>query len=411
MFAEHGGDPVPVAGGVIAPRGFLAAGVYAGLKKRERLDLGLIYSQYPAAAAAVYTRNLVKAAPLQVTKEHLSGGLAQAVVVNSGNANACNGEQGLANARRMAQVAATELKIAEHLVVVASTGVIGVPLPIELVANGIKEAAARLSPAGGDAVAEAIMTTDLVPKVAAVQWREHGIPVSVGGIAKGSGMIHPNMATMLCFLTTDAAIAPDLLQETLTMVVNKTFNMISVDGDTSTNDMVVILANGAAGAQLVERGAGLQRFAAALEGVCRQLARAVASDGEGATKLIQVEVRGALIEEDARMIAKSIAASNLVKAAVFGEDANWGRILTAAGYSGASFDPVNVDIYLASAAGRECMARQGAGLIFDEERARGILQQPEVIIEVDLNQGKATATAWGCDLSYDYVKINAAYRT
>ncbi|MDN5347835.1 MAG: glutamate N-acetyltransferase / amino-acid N-acetyltransferase [Clostridia bacterium] len=398
-----------IEGGVTAPLGFKAAGVHAGLKK-EKLDLALLTSEVPAAAAAVYTKNKVKAAPLMVTREHLKHGYARAVVVNSGNANACTGEQGLRDARFMAEVTAAVLHIPVREVVVASTGVIGVPLPMDKVEAGIRAAAANLSREGGVAAAEAILTTDTCTKEVAVALELGGRTVHIGAMAKGSGMIHPNMATMLAFLTTDLRLEPEILQRALSAVTEKTFNMVTVDGDTSTNDMVVILANGLAGnASLsVEEHAC---FREALEFVCCRLARMIARDGEGATKLIEVQVYNAPSEADARRLARAVAGSNLVKAAVFGADANWGRIITAAGYSGAEMNPERVDIYLASRAGREQVAANGAGLPFSEERAAAILAEEEITIILDLKLGSARATAWGCDLTYDYVRINAAYRT
>ncbi|HBT46717.1 MAG TPA: ornithine acetyltransferase [Peptococcaceae bacterium] len=400
-------DVVP--GGITAPRGFRAAGVHAGLKKTKK-DLALIVSDNPAAAAAVYTTNRVQAAPLVVTREHLAGGYARAVVVNSGNANACTGEQGLRDARFMAEITAREVGCRPGEVVVASTGVIGVPLPMDKVAAGIRQAARELSGAGSREAAEAIMTTDRRIKEIAVRFNLGGREATIGGIAKGSGMIHPQMATMLAFLTTDAEIAPDELKKALVAAVDATFNMVTVDGDTSTNDMVVILANGQAGVgPKEERERAL--FAAALEYVCRYLARLIARDGEGATRLIEVEVHGARTREDARTIARAIARSNLVKSAVHGADANWGRILCAAGYSGADLDPDKVDIFIQSPAGLEQLAAGGRPLPFSEEKAREILSAEEVKILVHLNQGRAAAEAYGCDLTCEYVTINASYRT
>lgn len=402
-------DLQPVAGGITAPRGFVAAGVHAGLKK-EKLDLALIVSEVPATAAAVYTRNRVKAAPLLVTAEHLKSGRARAVVANSGNANACTGERGYRDAREMAAVTAAAVGCEPWQVVVASTGVIGVPLPMDKITAGIQAAAAILAVEGGGDAAAAIMTTDTRVKEIAVQLPLGSETVTIAGIAKGSGMIHPNMGTMLCFLTTDVAMEREDLEQALRTVVDRTFNMVTVDGDTSTNDMAVILANGCAGnAPLtIEEHAA---FRAGLEYVCRYLARLIARDGEGASKLITVEVHGAASEAEARQVARAVAGSNLVKSAIFGADANWGRIICAAGYSGAALDPDKIDISLASRAGREAMAAGGKPLPFSEEKAAAILKEDEIVIILDLNQGAATATAWGCDLTYDYVKINASYRT
>lgn len=398
-----------IPGGITAPQGFRAAGVHAGLKKAKR-DLALIVSDNVASAAAVYTTNKVQAAPLKVTREHLIHGKARAIVVNSGNANACTGQQGLRDARRMAEITAEAVGCQPEEVVVASTGVIGVLLPMERVTAGIRQAARELSPEGSPAAAEAIMTTDVRVKEIAVRFPLRGKEVTIGGIAKGSGMIHPNMATMLAFLTTDAEVPPEKLKKALVAAVDTTFNMVTVDGDTSTNDMVVILANGQAGVGPVEE-AEYELFTRALEYVCRYLARLIARDGEGATRLIEVEVRGGKTGDDAKKIARAIAGSNLVKSAVFGADANWGRILCAAGYSGADLDPDKVDIFIESAAGREQLAAAGQPAPFSEEKASAILAAEEVRIIVDLNQGQAKAEAFGCDLTYDYVKINASYRT
>lgn len=395
-------------GGVTAPQGFLAAGVGAQIRKKGRRDLALIYSRVPAAAAALYTQNRVKAAPVLVSRENLAGGAAQAIVVNSGIANACTGPRGYADARRMAALTGEVLGISPELVVVASTGVIGVPLPMEKIERGIREAALNLSRAGGSAAAEAIMTTDTCPKEFAVKFCLGGREVVLGGIAKGSGMIHPNLATMLSFLTTDAAVAPEALAAALRWAGARSFNAVTVDGDTSTNDMVVLLANGLAGNDLLTgEEADYFLFREALLAVCRELAKMIARDGEGATKFLEIRVRGAEKEEEARLIARAVAGSNLVKAAIFGEDANWGRIITAAGNAGVPFDPEQVDIYL----GDLQVAEKGAGLEFDEDEARAILEAREVVITLDLNQGTAQGVAWGCDLSYDYVRINAHYRT
>ncbi|MGI9861108.1 bifunctional ornithine acetyltransferase/N-acetylglutamate synthase [Moorella naiadis] len=402
-------DLQPVAGGITAPRGFVAAGVHAGLKK-DKLDLALIVSEVPATAAAVYTRNRVKAAPLLVTAEHLKSGGARAIVANSGNANACTGERGYRDAREMAAVTAAAVGCEPWQVVVASTGVIGVPLPMDKITAGIEAAAAGLAVEGGGDAAAAILTTDTRIKEIAVQLPLGGATVTIAGIAKGSGMIHPNMGTMLCFLTTDVAIEPEDLKQALRTVVDRTFNMVTIDGDTSTNDMAVILANGCAdNAPLTIEEHAV--FRNGLEYVCRYLARLIARDGEGASKLITVEVHGAATEMAARQVARAVAGSNLVKSAIFGADANWGRIICAAGYSGAEIDPEKIDIYLASRAGREAMTAGGEPLPFSEEKAAAILKEDEITIILDLNQGAAAATAWGCDLTYDYVKINASYRT
>lgn len=399
---------VVISGGVTAPEGYRAAGVQANIRKKNRRDLSLIVSRQPAAAAGVFTLNKVKAAPLLLTMANLKSGRAQAVVVNSGNANACNGAQGMKDAERMAVLTGELLGIDSGLVVVSSTGVIGQPLPMEKIEQGIRKAVTVLSEDGGSHAAEGIMTTDTVLKEIAVKVQIGGKTATIGGMAKGSGMIHPNMATMLGFITTDAAVTPECLKMALQQATAKSFNMISVDGDTSTNDMVVILANGAAGTELLEPGhPDLPVFQAALEFVCTDLAKKIAADGEGASKLIEVRVTGARSQTDARKAARAIVRSNLVKAAIFGNDANWGRVITALGYSEAEFVPDRVDIFLGSLQ----VGKNGAGLNFDEDAARKILEEKELVITVALNDGPESATAWGCDLTYDYVRINASYRT
>ncbi|KAF1085173.1 Arginine biosynthesis bifunctional protein ArgJ [Sporotomaculum syntrophicum] len=398
---------VEIAGGITSPLGFTAAGA-VGAIKYERKDVALVYSDREAAAAGVFTTNIVKAAPVLLTMEHIKDGKARAVVANSGNANACVGPQGLEDARAMAGEAAQQLGLAAEQVLVASTGVIGQPLPMDRVLSGVRQAAAQLSREGGHDAAIAIMTTDTVAKEAAVTVELGGVQVTIGGMAKGSGMIHPNMATMLCFITTDAAINSDLLHQALTGAVERTFNMITVDGDTSTNDMVLVLANGAAGNRPISgEDADYAAFGAALEAVCRKLAIACAADGEGATRLLEVRVHGAATRQDARLVARAVASSSLVKAAVFGKDANWGRIICAAGYSGASFNPDVVDIFV----GDIQVAKNGGALAFNEEKATGMLSGRQVIFTIDLHNGEHSATAWGCDLTYDYVRINGSYRT
>ena len=400
-----------IEGGVTAAKGYQAAGLHCGIKKSNP-DLALVYSRVRATAAGVFTRNAAQAAPVVVSREHLASVQAQAVVANSGNANACTGEQGLQDARLMAELAGKALQIHPSQVVVASTGVIGVPLPMDKVKEGISQAAAALSETGGHGAAQAIMTTDTMPKEIAVKIELSGVPVTIGGMAKGSGMIHPNMATMLCFITTDAAIAPDLLKEALKEATDKSFNRITVDGDTSTNDMVVVLANGEAGNALVASKDGdYSKFLQGLQHVCTYLARQIVVDGEGATKFIEVRVVNALSEQEAYKIANTVATSSLFKTAMFGEDANWGRIIAAAGYSGAAFDPGKVDIYLESAAGKEQTAKKGMGLPFDEGKAAQILKEKEIKVIIDLQQGREEAYVWTCDLSYEYVRINAEYRS
>ena len=401
-----------IQGGVCAPAGFTAAGVHCGIRKNKtKKDLALLYSEVPCAAAAVYTKNLVKGAPITVTRENLADGRAQAVLCNSGNANTCNAD-GPAVARRMCELAADACGIDARDVIVASTGVIGQRLdvsPIEASVGALKDA---LSPDGSRDAAEAIMTTDTAVKEFAVSFTAGGRECRLGGIAKGSGMIHPNMATMLVFLTTDCAIAPELLQKALSADADDSFNMISVDGDTSTNDMVCILANGRAGNLPIDaEGADYDAFAEALAFVTRRLCRAIAKDGEGATKLLECRVRGARSLSDARILAKSVVCSSLVKAAMFGADANWGRVLCAVGYAGVETDPNGIDVSFSSAAGAVSVCESGAGVDFSEEAAKAVLSADEIRIDVALRDGGAEATAWGCDLTYDYVRINGDYRT
>ncbi len=399
---------IRVEGGITAPRGFLAAGVQAGIRKNGKKDVALIYSEVPAQAAGVFTTNRVKAAPVLVSMEHLAAGRLRAIVANSGNANACTGEPGLRDARRMAALVAEGLELDATEVAVASTGVIGVPLPMERVEDGVRRALAVLSRQGGRDVAEAIMTTDTRPKEVAVEFRLGGQPARLAGVAKGSGMIRPNMATMLSFITTDARLSPDLLRGCVAAATEDSFNLVTVDGDTSTNDCVLVLANGAAGAPPIEPEAPeLAIFQQALDWVTRWLARSIARDGEGATKLIEVVVSGARSLEDARKAAMAVANSPLVKTAAAGADANWGRILAALGYSGAEFSPERTRVKL----GPWAVFAGGVGLPFSEEGARAYLEGSEIRIEADLGAGAATATAWGCDLTGDYVKINGSYRT
>ncbi|MDD2553716.1 MAG: bifunctional glutamate N-acetyltransferase/amino-acid acetyltransferase ArgJ [Desulfotomaculaceae bacterium] len=397
-----------VQGGVTTPAGFLAGTACAAIKKADKRDVAVIYSSVPAAAAGVFTLNRVKAAPVIISMERLAAGNARAVVVNSGNANACNGEQGMRDALDMAAEAAVVLGIPVDEVLVASTGVIGKKMPMDKVLPGVRAAAGQISPDGGHLAAQAIMTTDTYSKEAAVQLELGGKVVTIGGTAKGSGMIHPDMATMLCFITTDAAVSVTCLKKALKHAANLSFNMITVDGDSSTNDMAVILANGMAGNKAIQdESVDYIYFRDALTAVCTSLAKAIARDGEGATKMIEVKVLGAATERDARLAARSVAGSSLVKAAVFGNDANWGRVICAAGYSGASFAPDKFDIFL----GEVQVARDGGSLEFCEELALEVLQADTVTITLDFKSGGCGATAWGCDLSYDYVKINADYRT
>ena len=401
-----------IAGGVCAAKGFSANGVHCGIRKNQgKKDLSLIFSSVPCSAAAVYTTNLVKGAPLTVTKKHLSNGIAQAVICNSGNANTCNAN-GTEIAEKMSALAAKALGISSEDMIVASTGVIGQPLSIAPIAAGLPELVAGLSPEGGKAAAEGIMTTDTVMKEVAVEFTLGGKTCHLGGIAKGSGMIHPNMATMLVFLTTDAAITPAMLQKALSGDIAGTFNMLSIDGDTSTNDMVTVLANGLAGNPTVDaEGEDFTAFMKALNSVTIALCRKIAGDGEGATKLLECKVSGAADLDTAKTVAKSVICSSLLKAAMFGADANWGRVLCAIGYSGANVDVNKVDVAFRSAAGTVEVCKNGAGLDFSEEFAKKVLLEKEIEILVELNSGEFSSTAWGCDLTYDYVKINGDYRT
>ena len=401
-----------IEGGVCAAKGFRANGVHCGIRKNHsKKDLSLIFSTVPASAAAVYTTNLVKGAPLTVTKQHLANGTAQAVICNSGNANTCNAN-GIEIAEEMSALAASALGISADDVVVASTGVIGQPLSIDPIAAGLPELAAGLSENGSGTAAEGIMTTDTVRKEVAVAFTLGGKTCRLGGIAKGSGMIHPNMATMLVFLTTDAAISPKMLQKALSGDIANTFNMLSIDGDTSTNDMVTILANGLAGnPEVTEEGEDFTAFMQALNSVTIALCRKIAGDGEGATKLLECKVTGAADLATAKTVAKSVICSSLLKAAMFGADANWGRVLCAIGYSGAQVDVHKVDVAFRSPAGTVAVCKDGAGLDFSEEIAKKVLLEKEIEILVELNSGSFASTAWGCDLTYDYVRINGDYRT
>lgn len=401
------------AGGVTAAAGFVAGGLHAGLKKcPDKKDLAIIHSLAPAVVGAVFTQNKFAAAPVNWCRQVVAGGRAQAVVVNSGNANACTGAEGAANAAEMAAVCGKALQAPPEQVLVCSTGVIGVQLPMPLLREGIATCAAQLSTQGGQAAAEAIMTTDLYCKETAVSYQYQGKTVTVGGIAKGSGMIHPNMATMLCFITTDLQIEAAALQQAVKEAADASFNMVTVDGDTSTNDSMLVLANGQAGNETVQAGgAGYAEFVQALTLVAARLARLMAYDGEGATKLLECQVCGAPSLQDARLAAKAVVGSSLVKAAFYGEDANWGRIACAAGYSGAQFDTAKVNLRLQSAAGEIELMRDGSGLVFDEEAAKQVLQEREIFIKLDLGSGEYQATSWGCDLSHEYVNINADYRS
>ena len=404
-----------ITGGVTAAKGFMAAGVEAGIKYQNRKDMAMVYSKTPCRAAGVFTTNVVKAAPVLWDKEVVeSEWEAQAIVVNSGIANACTGKLGYEYCRETAGAAADALEISPQSVLICSTGVIGMQLPMEKMTEGVRMLAKAIKPgeeAGTDA-AKAIMTTDTRNKQVAVKVTIGGKEVTIGGMCKGSGMIHPNMCTMLAFVTTDVNISKKLLQEALSADVQDTFNMVSVDGDTSTNDTLRVLANGQAGnPEITEKGADYDTFVEALHYVNETLAKKIAGDGEGATALFEVKVIHADNKEDAKTLAKSVITSSLTKAALFGHDANWGRILCALGYSGAKFDPEAIELYLESSAGKILIFKDGMAADYSEEEATRILSCSEVTALVDMKMGEAEATAWGCDLTYDYVKINADYRS
>ncbi len=400
-----------INGGVCAPQGFKAGGIHCGIRKnRSKRDLALIVSECKAAAAAIYTLNLVKGAPIAVTKENLADGTAQAMICNSGNANTCNAD-GIEIAKEMCRLTAEALNISEKDVIVASTGVIGQPLDITPIKNSMNELKASLG-SNGKHAAEAIMTTDTVLKEVAVSFNLGGKECKMGGIAKGSGMIHPNMATMLVFITTDAAISSDLLHKALYADAQNSFNMISIDGDTSTNDMVSVMANGMSGNEMItEENEDFEVFKNALAEITNKLCRAIAKDGEGATKLVECFVTGGKDWNTAKTVAKSVICSSLFKAAMFGADANWGRVLCAIGYSGADVDVTKTDVSFSSEKGEIAVCKNGAGIPFSEEKAKEILLCDEIKVNVALNDGNESALARGCDLTYDYVKINGDYRT
>lgn len=404
-----------IQGGVTAAKGFEAAGVEAAIKYQNRKDMALIVSKAPCTVAGTFTSNVVKAAPVLWDKQIVEhSAYAQAVVVNSGIANACTGKQGLDCCEAEAKCAGELLGVPTDAVLVASTGVIGMQIPVDKITAGIEKlvaAKADTLEAGFDA-AHAIMTTDTISKEIAIETEIGGKTVTLGGMCKGSGMIHPNMCTMLSFVTTDLAISKELLQEALSADVKDTYNMISVDGDTSTNDTCLLLANGMAGnAEITEKNADYEEFCKALNYVNESLAKMMAGDGEGCTALFEVKVVGAETKEQAVTLSKSIITSSLTKAAIFGHDANWGRILCAMGYSGAQFDPEKVDLFFESAAGSMQIIKDGVALDYSEELATKILSEPEVTAIADVKMGEASATAWGCDLTFDYVKINADYRS
>ena len=404
-----------ITGGVTAARGFKAASTAAGIKYKDRQDMAMIYSQEPCRSAGTFTTNIVKAAPVKWDKNQVtSGAPARAVVINAGIANACTGEEGMGYCGQTAEAAALALGISAESVLVASTGVIGMQLPMDRITAGVKAMAPLLdgSLESGTGASRAIMTTDTKNKEVAVRFELGGTTVTMGGMCKGSGMIHPNMCTMLSFVTTDAAISKELLQEALSQDIQDTYNMISVDGDTSTNDTVLLLANGLAGnKEITEKNEDYHTFCRALKIVNETLAKKMAGDGEGCTALFEVKVVGAETKEQAKILAKSVICSSLTKAAIFGHDANWGRILCAMGYSGAQFDPEKVDLFFESAAGKMQIIKDGVAVDYSEEQATRILSEPEVTAVADIKMGDAKAAAWGCDLTFDYVRINADYRS
>lgn len=402
-----------IDGGVTAPNGFLASGIYCGLKKSNlQKDLALIYSEVPAAAAGMYTKNKVKGAPIYITKEHLNNKKAQAIIINSGNANTCNGDDGLHKAEKMTYLQAKELRLKADDVLVASTGVIGVPLNIDAIKDGIPLLTEKLSKDGSNDASLAIMTTDTFQKQLALEFFIGDKKVTIGSMAKGSGMIEPNMGTMLSFITTDLSISPELLTEALKSSVTVTYNRVSVDGDTSTNDMILILANGLAeNPTITEKDENYDAFLKVLTELNTIMAKNIAKDGEGATKLLECQIIGAKSEEDAVVLGKSVINSSLVKTAMFGSDANWGRILCALGYTKIDFDPEKVDVSFESSAGSIKVCEAGSSLPFDEAMAKKVLSENEIIIKVNLFLGEYSAYVWGCDLSYEYVKINGDYRS
>ena len=403
---------VKINGGVTAPKGFKASGIHCGIRKNKiKKDLALIVSDVRAAAASVYTTNLVKGAPITVTKNNIRDGYAQAIICNSGNANTCNAN-GIEIAEQMCSLVEKHTGVKRNDVIVASTGVIGQTLDITPIANGMESLTSLLSYDGSLDAANAIMTTDTIVKEVAFTYTVGGKECRIGGIAKGSGMIHPNMATMLVFVTTDANISPAMLQKALSEDVKASFNMVSVDGDTSTNDMVSVIANGLAGNDIIDsEGESFDCFCEALAGVTQTLCKLIAKDGEGATKLIECHTYNAKSNECARTVAKSVICSSLFKAAMFGADANWGRVLCAIGYSGADVDVNKTDVKFVSSAGEVSVCKNGSAIDFSEEIAKKVLSENEINVEIDLNDGDFESRAWGCDLTYDYVKINGDYRT
>ncbi|MGY5214512.1 bifunctional glutamate N-acetyltransferase/amino-acid acetyltransferase ArgJ [Clostridium butyricum] len=402
-----------IDGGVTAPKGFLASGIYCGIKQGSvKKDLALIYSEVPAKAFGMFTKNKVKGAPIYICKDHLSNKKAQAIIINSGNANTCTGDDGLSKAKKMTALQAKALNLKADDVLVASTGVIGVPLNIDAIKDGIPLLTEKLSKSGNQDAASAIMTTDTFMKELAAEFYIGDTKVTLGTMAKGSGMIEPNMGTMLSFITTDISISPQLLDEALKSTVTITYNRVSVDGDTSTNDSIFILANGQANnPTITEKDENYYTFVNVLKEINTIMAKNIAKDGEGATKLLECQVIGATNEKDAVLFGKSVINSSLVKTAMFGSDANWGRILCALGYANVDFDPEKVDVSFESCAGEIEVCKNGSSVAFDEDKAKKVLDQKEIIIKINLSQGECTAYVWGCDLSYEYVKINGDYRS
>lgn len=402
-----------IDGGVTAPKGFLASGIYCGIKQGSvKKDLALIYSEVPAKASGMFTKNKVKGAPIYICKDHLSNKKAQAIIINSGNANTCTGDDGLSKAKKMTALQAKALNLKADDVLVASTGVIGVPLNIDAIKDGIPLLTEKLSKSGNQDAASAIMTTDTFMKELAAEFYIGDTKVTLGTMAKGSGMIEPNMGTMLSFITTDISISPQLLDEALKSTVTITYNRVSVDGDTSTNDSIFILANGQANnPTITEKDENYYTFVNVLKEINTIMSKNIAKDGEGATKLLECQVIGATNEKDAVLFGKSVINSSLVKTAMFGSDANWGRILCALGYANVDFDPEKVDVSFESCAGEIEVCKNGSSVAFDEDKAKKVLDQKEIIIKINLSQGECTAYVWGCDLSYEYVKINGDYRS
>ena len=401
-----------IQGGICAAKGFKANGIHCGIRKnKSKRDLSLVVSDVRAAAAAVYTTNLVKGAPILVNQKHLADGYAQAIICNSGIANTCNAN-GVEMAEEMGKLVEKATGVKSDDVVIASTGVIGMPLNVTPIANGMDELVAGLDYDNNSLAAEGIMTTDTKKKETAVSFEIDGVECRIGGMAKGSGMIHPNMATMLVFVTSDVAITSEMLQKAVSDDVKTSFNMISVDGDTSTNDTFAVLANGMAGNKLIDsEGEAYDAFCEALHKVSVDLSRKIAGDGEGATKLLECKVTGGKTDEIAKKVAKSVICSSLTKAAMFGADANWGRVLCAIGYSKADVDVNKIDVSFSSPKGEIAVCKNGRGIDFSEDKAKEILLEKEITVNISLNSGNAGATAWGCDLTYDYVKINGDYRT